>query len=110
MHVGDLDGAATANRSRWDAQVTVTVHGRTEGAVPSVTVSGNWSSGGGGSCTTNTSGQCTIARKNLKSNVGSITFAVSDIADAASTYSYDATDNHDPEGDSDGSAITVSRP
>jgi hypothetical protein len=38
----------------------------------------------------------------------SVTFAVDGVAHSSLTY--DATDNHDPDGDSDGTSITVSKP
>ncbi|MFN2106766.1 MAG: hypothetical protein ACK2UJ_17965 [Candidatus Promineifilaceae bacterium] len=44
----------------------------------------------------------------LKSNVSSTTFAVSGIAQGSSTYS--AAANHDPDGDSSGTSITIVQP
>ena len=40
----------------------------------------------------------------------SVTFSVSDILDATGISIYDATVNHDPDGDSNGTAITLSAP
>jgi uncharacterized repeat protein (TIGR01451 family) len=108
MHVGDLDASASlAKRARWNANVTITVHDESEGAVADATVSGLWSDGTSGSCPTNASGQCFIDRNNIRSG-DSITFTVTDVAHGAFTYS--AADNHDADGDSDGTSITVWKP
>jgi protocatechuate 3,4-dioxygenase beta subunit len=111
VHVGELDGTATAGDrgGRWNADVVVTVHDGSEGPVSNVTVSGSWDAGGGGSCTTNGSGQCTVTKNNLKSNVGSVTFTVSDITDTGGTYVYSSGSNHDPDGDSNGTSIQLSQ-
>jgi PKD repeat protein len=110
-HVGDLDGGASpGSRSRWDATVTVVVHDADEAPVNGATVSGAWSNGanGSGSCVTGPSGQCAVSKSNLKSNVSQVTFSVSDISGAGISYLPSA--NHDPDGDSDGTAITVNQP
>jgi len=111
VHVGDLDGSsADAPRGRWEATVTITVHDSNEGAVSGALLEGSWSGGasGSGSCTTDASGQCSIVKGNLKSNVPSVTFSVSNVTSGVGDYV--AGDNHDPDGDSDGSTITVSKP
>ena len=111
VHVGDLDGSGTeAPRGRWDATVTVTVHDSGEGAVSGALVEGAWSGGarGGGSCTTDASGQCSIVKGNLKGNVASVTFSVSNVTSGVGAYV--PGDNHDPDGDSDGTSITVLAP
>jgi hypothetical protein len=114
MHVGDLDPASSVEpRNRWSASVTVWVHAAAdagEGPLSGITVNGSWSSGGGGSCTTGADGTCTIDRTNLKGNVASTTFSVGDLSDTGGSYSYAPGDNHDPDGDSSGTAITVSQP
>ena len=82
VHVGDLDGSsAPAPRNRWDATVTITVHDSNEGAVSGALVEGVWSDGatGGASCTTDASGQCSVSKTDLKSNVPSVTFSVSNV-------------------------------
>jgi hypothetical protein len=108
MHVGDLDGSSVAApRNRWDATVTITVHDAGENPVANATVEGSWSGGasGGGSCTTDASGQCSIVKGNIKGNEPSATFTVSNVTLAGSTY--DASANHDPDGDSNGTIITI---
>ena len=111
VHVGDLDGSsATASRNRWDATVTITVHDNDERTVSGALVEGVWSDGasGGASCITNTSGQCIVTMSDIKSKVNSVTFSVNNIT--SSDIDYVAGDNHDPDGDSSGTAITVGRP
>jgi serine protease AprX len=118
MHVGDLDGARawlSGNRA-WTATVTVTVH---EGQAPETgnpvlvqgaTVTGTWSGGlsGTGTCTTGTGGTCSVTANNINKKKTSVTFTVNNVS--KSNYSYVSTANHDPDGDSNGTSITVTRP
>ena len=111
MHAWDLDASTTAaNRGRWTATVTITVHDEGHAPLANATVSGSWSSGanGSGSCTTDGSGKCSVTKNNVKQNSASVTFTVTDIAHTANAY--DETANHDEESDSNGTTITVSKP
>jgi hypothetical protein len=107
VHVADLDGSSTPSGNRWNANVTITVHNGSEGPVANATVSGSWSAGttGTGSCVTNASGQCTITKNNIGGGVASVTFTVNNVTAAGQTYV--AGSNHDPDGDSNGTAIVV---
>jgi hypothetical protein len=110
IHVGDLDGSSSAGRgNRWNATVTVTVHGADEEPVSGANVSGSWSGGtsGSGSCSTDGSGRCTITRNNIR-NAASVTFGVDGVT--ATGAGYDADANHDPDGDSDGTTVVVLQP
>jgi uncharacterized repeat protein (TIGR01451 family) len=121
MHVGDLDvttiNANNNNATNWNAEVTITVHNGADGLLSgsgsgqSITVNGTWSSGGSGSgsCTiNNNSGQCTVTRTGLsKATNPSVTFTVTGITKTG--YVYQSAANHDPDGDSTGTAITASR-
>lgn len=72
----------SSRRNRWDGIVQVTVvEDGTSNPVEGAVVSGSWSNGasGGGSCTTNSSGQCTIKKANLKLNVPTVTFTVNNV-------------------------------
>jgi len=107
VHIGDLDGSsAAAPRGRWDATVAFTVHDAGENPIAGATVDGAWSNGanGGGSCITDAGGQCSVQKQNLKGNVASVDFAVGSITGAGT---YDSPANHDPDGDSNGTAITI---
>jgi len=113
MHVGDLDGSSryTWGSWLWQATVTVEVHDANHNPVADATVSGTWSGGssGSGECTTGSDGRCSINSNNIWVFSGSsTTFTVDDATHTS--LSYAAADNHDPDGDSDGTSITVSRP
>jgi hypothetical protein len=110
-HVGDLDGAKqTVNKQNWRAIVTITVHNANHQPVAGATVSGNWSGGltGSVSCTTNSSGVCTITSANISTRNASVTLTISNVT--ASGYVYESSSNHDPDGDSTGTAITITKP
>jgi len=110
VHVGDLDGhSAPAGRNRWNATVTITVHDAGENEMSGVEVTGNWSGGttGASSCITNGGGQCTVTSANMNGKQsGSVDFTVTGMS-GGSGYAYDEGPNHDPDGDSDGTSITV---
>jgi serine protease AprX len=111
MHVGDLDGTGAASpRSRWDAIVTITVHDDNENPVANATVSGTWSNGakGNASCTTDVNGVCQVAKTGLSGRTASVTFTVTNVSQ--STLTYVSSDNHDPDGDSNGTSIDVAKP
>ena len=59
-------------------------------------------------CTTDSNGQCSLTSSLLGGKTGSVTFTVNGVTHG--TFSYDPANNSDPEGDSDGSAITISQP
>jgi choice-of-anchor B domain-containing protein len=112
FHIGDLDGAGVlgGQGGKWNATVSITVHGTGEDPVENATVNGSWSTGanGSGSCVTNASGQCSITKNNIKRNSSSVTFAVTSLSQASLVYS--AGLNHDPDGDSNGTTIVVAKP
>lgn len=109
VHIGDLDGSATSQGSTWTASVTVTAHNETEGLVNGALVSGNWTGGisGSGSCTTNVTGKCTLTKNLIRKKSGKETFTVSGVSYTGLAYALGS--NHDPDGDSNGTAITVAR-
>lgn len=94
MHIGDLSGVATpGSRGKWNAAVTIAVHGANHNSLANATVSGTWSNGanGSGSCTTDSSGTCSVTKNNLKESVSSVTFTVNTITH--SSYTYDSSKN-----------------
>jgi serine protease AprX len=109
-HIGDLDGSASGSRLRWNATATILVHDANENPVANATVSGFWSNGttGTAACITNASGICQIAKSGLGSRTTSVRFTVSNVSGSALTYN--AAANHDPDGDSDGSSLTIAKP
>ena len=111
IHVGDLDRSSSATGKTWTAKVTVRVHSANEGPVSGALVTGTWSNGASGTvtCTTNSSGACTMQKTKLsRASVASVTFTVTSVTRTGSTYT--AAANHDLDGDSDGTAIVVFRP
>ena len=110
IHVGDLDGSTATSKNTWTASVTIAVHNASDGTVQGATVSGNWSGGfsGSASCTTGLNGTCKVTTTNLNKSKTSATFTVTNVT--ATGASYVSSSNHDPDGDSDGTTITVIKP
>ena len=107
LHVADLDGSSTVSKKNWTARVTVAVHDAADALVAGAVVSGTWSTGGSGSCTTGTGGTCTISRNNISGGTPSTTFRVTGVTKSGATYNADA--NHDVDGGTNGSTITVTK-
>ncbi len=112
LHVGDLDGTSTSRGWwRWRATVTIAVHDENHNPVSGATASGGWSGAysGTGSCTTGSNGHCSVTSGNIRGwSSNSVTFTVGNVAHA--TLTYDSGSNHDPDGDSNGTSITVPKP
>jgi PKD repeat protein len=105
MHIADLDGSAVSTGRSWTATVTVTVHDGAGALVSGATVSGVWKRGTVGSCTTNELGTCSA----VTTATGKIEqFTIAGVAHP--TLTYDPAANVDPDGDSSGTTITISRP
>jgi uncharacterized repeat protein (TIGR01451 family) len=79
---------ALTNATQWSAAVTATVHDANHVPAAGVTVGGVWLFGGsgGGSCTTNASGQCTLTRTGIPRALPQITFAPMSLASAPNGY------------------------
>lgn len=110
-HIGDLDGTSFwVNSRRWKTTVTIAVLDDLGSPVANAAVTGNWSGGisGSASCSTDGSGLCSITSSNIRKNKSSVTFTISNINHA--TLAYDPAANSDPDGDSNGTAITVLKP
>ncbi|HKI54460.1 MAG TPA: hypothetical protein VJ987_10080, partial [Anaerolineales bacterium] len=110
-HVGDLDGStSSAKGGKWNATITITVGDSNHSPIANATVSGVWSGGASGSdsCVTDANGQCAITTNNISRNSSSATFTVTDVTQVS--YAYSSADNHDPDGDSNGTVITVNKP
>ncbi len=111
-HSGDLDGSSVnTSSSRWRATVTITVHNANHSPVSGAKVTGSWSNGSSGSssCTTNSSGVCSVNKSGLRRNsVASVQFTVTNITKSGTTYSSAA--NHDVDGGTNGTTIVVNRP
>ena len=106
MHIGDLDGASTNQLDTWTALVTITVHDSNHGPAANATVSGSWSIGGTGSCTTDSWGQCVVQKSTIPRRTQSVMFTIVNVTNPM--FLYKSVDNHDPDGDSNGTSVTVS--
>lgn len=108
-HVGDLDASTTikGKSGQWEAFVTATIHDAKDQPVAGATVTGTWSGSASGtlSGTTASDGTVTFATGNLKGG-SRVTFTVDRVS---SSLTYDASSNHDPDGDSNGSIIIVNK-
>jgi hypothetical protein len=113
MHIGDLDPAPVFFGKIWNAAAWVTVHDTNENGVPNATVTVSVDTNdfdpdtAALSCMTSTGGfRCAVA-VDVPRKVDSVTFTVTNVAGEPN---YVPGDNHDPDGDSDGTTVTVLRP
>lgn len=109
LHVGDIDGYAKVNRrGKWQAFVIVTVHDSSEDSVRRAKVHATWTTSDGtdtATCRVRRSGACKFRSPRYSSNVSGVTFDVVDISHDSLTY--DASSNHDSDGDSNGTTLGV---
>jgi PKD repeat protein len=106
MHLGDLDAAKTVRNRSWDAFFTVTVHDAAHQPVANAFVYALWTTGAG-RCTTDSLGVCTFAVYGLANSRSTATFAVHTVESDGETYN--AAANHDPDGETDGTRVTIRR-
>lgn len=121
VHVGDIDGTSgwEPGRGWWKATLTITVHGTYHSPVAGavVTATGVITTSNSGaeevhmSCTTAADGRCTIetatAGYKIDSGTPSVQLGIEAVEHAAI---YNPNENHDEEGDSDGTTIVLQRP
>jgi uncharacterized repeat protein (TIGR01451 family) len=108
-HVGDLDASRThVSRTTWRATVRVVAHDAQHTPVAGAVVTAHWSGGfsGTGSCKTNTSGVCSMTTQNINVS-SSVRFDITALTKSGT--SYDGSANHDPDGSSNGTSLTVAR-
>ncbi len=109
MHIGDLFPYASNEGTTWSGYVIVGVHDSNHNAIEGVTVYGSWTGGGLAvdECVTDYAGECLMLSTLLPTSLASVTLTVTDVVGA---LVYNAGDNHDEDGDSDGTSITIARP
>jgi len=107
IHIGDLDCVSTNNANTWTASVTITVHDMSHAAVANAAVSNVWNDGTVASCTTNALGRCVVVKSGIARRISTVRLTVTNVALAMCAYR--PADNHDPDGESDGTTITVPR-
>lgn len=111
MHVGDLDASTAKQGNGWKTTLTVKIedaaHVAVSSATVSVTVQGTGYSASG-TCTTGSAGTCSLTTGKINNTTTSVTWTVTGVSHG--TLTYDSTANHDPDGDSNGTSITVTKP
>lgn len=108
LHVGNLDGVATSNGSKWTATVVITAHDSRHNLVSGASVRGLWNgSNPEVGCVTGPAGTCSVVLENLPNSTKMVSFAVT--AMTLSGYVYTSSANHDPDGSSNGFSVTVKR-
>lgn len=107
MHISDLDGTANPEHNTWTALVQVEVSQANGNTIDQAVVSGTWSTGETSQCTTGVYGVCGVRLSGLPKKIGNVTFTVSNVQRNQGIY--DPSANSDPDGDSNGTQITVAR-
>ncbi|HSL68548.1 MAG TPA: hypothetical protein VK977_10385, partial [Actinomycetota bacterium] len=92
---------------RWTATVTITAHGGDHAVLGGVVVSATWQGGASATCTTGASGACSVSRPFQNSRT-SVSLTVNNLSEAG--YTYEPSANHDLNGDSNGTIISVNKP
>jgi hypothetical protein len=93
IHLGGLEGTGTLVHNKWTATLTVTVHDESHSGVSGATVSGSWSVGDVGECTTDASGQCAVVLAGISTKLSSVDFVIESVTHA--TLPYDPSADHD---------------
>lgn len=111
LHVSDLDQSSEKlPKGRWAALITALVTSDAgepvaDAEVRGVFRQGDWSLAV--SCATDEKGLCTVNAGELPKKGGSAVFTVDAVTH--NSLAYDSSANHDPDGDSDGTVITLSK-
>ena len=113
IHIGDLDGVASRGSSSWSATVEIAAHDANHNLLNGVTVVGRWSRNGlnANTCTTGDlggNGTCIVLFPSISLGAGQIRFTVTSVTGAG--FTYQQTANHDVDGSSNGTVVTVQRP
>ena len=109
VHIGDLDATAAAvSRKTWRATVVAVAHDAQHAPLAGVTIAAHWSGGyvANASCTTDSTGACSLRSGNVNVK-NSVRLDVTGMSKSGATY--DATANHDPDGSSNGTTVSVAR-
>lgn len=87
-----IGGSAKTSKTTWQATAVITVRSAdTNALMTNVSVAGSFSTGGPGSCVTDSTGKCSITSSAMKNSVASTTFTVNGLS---GTYMiYDASKN-----------------
>jgi hypothetical protein len=102
MHVGDLDwwnGTPPTSIS-----VAIWIHRDNEARLANAAVTALWNDQTAASCTTNADGRCVISRTGTKPKTAA---SLRIVGVTLNGVVYDSAANHDADGDSDGTTITI---
>ncbi len=110
MHVGDLFPYKSSEGKTWTAYVIVRIEDSEHDPVVGATVYGRWTGNGLAvdECTTDYAGECLMLSTLLPKKTRQVTFTVTGVVYQG--LDYVASDNHDADGDSDGTSITITKP
>lgn len=113
LHVGNLESLANSGGTSWSASVDITIHDANHQPLNGVHILGAWNPAGLASdeCVTGDlggNGTCFVLFPFVPNSQASVTFTVNSATLAGFVYQPGA--NHDPDGGSNGTAITVNRP
>jgi len=85
MSIGALTPSSSARKGGWTALVTISVVDGSKGAVPGATVTGAWSTGSSTSCTTDSTGTCTVSL-NMGRKTTQVTWTLGTVTRAGYSY------------------------
>jgi predicted extracellular nuclease len=107
--IADLDGVGVQIVGRWLAVAIIYVHDEDGRPIVGATVHGTWfgDSVTPVSCTTGSTGRCSVSTTAYRRR-NEVTFQVDDVVHPGAPY--DPSANQDPDGDSDGTTLTVTQP
>jgi predicted extracellular nuclease len=107
--IADLDGVGAQIVGRWLAVAIIYVHDEDGRPIEGATVHGTWfgDSVTPVSCITGSSGRCSVSTTAYR-RTGQVTFQVDDVIHPGAPYEPGA--NQDPDGDSDGTTLTITQP
>jgi hypothetical protein len=110
MHVGDLFPYNSSEGRTWSGYVIVGIHDENHAPIVGATVYGSWTGSGLAvdECETDYAGECLMLSTLNAKKTKSLTFTVTDVVFGTATYS--PSDNHDADGDSDGTSVTIKKP
>jgi hypothetical protein len=108
VHVGDLEATTIKDPGSWQATVTILIETFSHAPRPGAVVRGVWGNGLTATCTTSATGACSVGSGSLARKIQSTTFRVTSVT--VGDLVYDSAANHDPDGDSNGTVISINRP
>jgi hypothetical protein len=111
IHVGDMDAETSGQGQTWSAEITVTIHDQDHNLVDGATVEIEWDGAKNGmESGVTTDGTIIFLTGDLHGVQDGNSVILEVINVSKNGYTYQSTENHDPDGDSDGTTITATQP